>query len=72
MQPWRIYPLCSIVYTSEPHNCFSQILITHWSHIWNVGYDDEFQCSLVNMSKDEILRHLAGPGQSCEKMKNLI
>ncbi|MFS7905043.1 hypothetical protein Hanom_Chr01g00043121 [Helianthus anomalus] len=22
MQPWRIYPLCLIVYKSEPHNCF--------------------------------------------------
>ncbi|KAJ0800155.1 hypothetical protein HanPI659440_Chr03g0099711 [Helianthus annuus] len=22
MQPWRIYPLCSIVYRSEPHNRF--------------------------------------------------
>ncbi|MFS7897406.1 hypothetical protein Hanom_Chr00s008518g01741201 [Helianthus anomalus] len=22
MQPWRIYPLCLIVYKSEPHNRF--------------------------------------------------
>lgn len=23
LQPWRIYPLCSIVYRSEPHNIIS-------------------------------------------------
>ncbi|MFS7986285.1 hypothetical protein Hanom_Chr11g01008541 [Helianthus anomalus] len=39
MQPWRIYPLCSIVYRSEPYNRFitSETVLVYICHVLGFG-----------------------------------